>query len=260
MLIWIILMILLMGKNYPEKKILNKIPWQKDIFEGTQIKIPTPGTNLDTSQSASSARTIRVWKAQYTKTVHARGADEPIRLSAPRMIFSTREIYTLLHPGGGRRLLITQGSCPTWVETSRRPPRLHRSFSRSPTRSSFTQMGWRYNPPSSPTGQDGPIYRLVPDPPSQPTRSPRPPPPTLPHQRPPGVAKNSNCAWPTDGKSATPRRPTKPGSDVTSAASSGESDGNSEYVESPDKLPTRSANTPELEDHILELKQIHEVA
>ena len=45
-----------------------------------------------------------------------------------------------------------------------------------------------------------------------------------------------------------------------SVASSGETDGDSEYFESPENLPTISANTLQLKSHILELKQIQEVA
>ena len=49
-------------------------------------------------------------------------------------------------------------------------------------------------------------------------------------------------------------------SDVTLAASSGESYGNSEYYELPKNLPTSSANTPELEGPIQELQKMYEVA
>ena len=45
-----------------------------------------------------------------------------------------------------------------------------------------------------------------------------------------------------------------------SVASYGESDGNSEYVDSPKNLPTRLANTLQLKIHILELQHMHEVA
>ena len=43
-------------------------------------------------------------------------------------------------------------------------------------------------------------------------------------------------------------------------ASSGDSDGNSEYVESPENLPTRLANTLQLKSNILELQHMNEVA
>ena len=44
---------------------------------------------------------------------------------------------------------------------------------------------------------------------------------------------NSNCARPTYGQFATPRLPANPDGDVTLEASSGEINGNSEYVELP---------------------------
>ena len=58
----------------------------------------------------------------------------------------------------------------------------------------------------------------------------------------------------------TPVLPYELDSDITSAVSSGESDGNSEYVDFPKTAPTSSANTLELEGHIIELQQMHEVA
>ena len=57
---------------------------------------------------------------------------------------------------------------------------------------------------------------------------------------------NSNHARPRESKNATPRLPSYTESGVTSAVSSGESDDESEYVESPKNLPMRSANTAEL--------------
>ena len=44
-----------------------------------------------------------------------------------------------------------------------------------------------------------------------------------------------------------------------SVASSGEIDGNSEYVESPENLPTRFDNMSELKGHILDLQQIRDI-
>ena len=58
----------------------------------------------------------------------------------------------------------------------------------------------------------------------------------------------------------TPILTSDPRSDVTSAAIYGQSDSNSDYVESRENLPTISANTPELAGHIHELQQIHKVA
>ena len=57
----------------------------------------------------------------------------------------------------------------------------------------------------------------------------------------------------------TPRIPADPYSDVMSAANSGESDVDSEYVELPKNSPTSSAKTSELEGRIQELQQMHEV-
>ena len=108
--------------------------------------------------------------------------------------------------------------------------------------------------------QDGLIYRTVPAPPSRPMGSLRLPPPTLPHQQQSGVAKKSKHAQTTGGPTATPRQPVNTDSDAMSVASYGESDSNSEYVDSPKNLPTRLANTLQLKIHILELQHMHEVA
>ena len=62
------------------------------------------------------------------------------------------------------------------------------------------------------------------------------------------------------GPTATTRITANCDSDVTLAASSGESYGNSEYYELPKNLPTSSANTPELEGPIQELQKMYEVA
>ena len=43
-------------------------------------------------------------------------------------------------------------------------------------------------------------------------------------------------------------------------ASIGESDGDSDYVESDEKSPTSPANTPDLTGHIGELEEMNEVA
>ena len=58
----------------------------------------------------------------------------------------------------------------------------------------------------------------------------------------------------------SPRSPADPDSDVTSAASFGWSDGNSEYVELTKKSPLSSAKTPDLAGHTSELKIMHEVS
>ena len=71
--------------------------------------------------------------------------------------------------------------------------------------------------------------------------------------------RNSNLARPEEGQAASPRLPANPDSNVTSAASFGESDGNSEYVESAGNVPTSSAITLDLAGHIRELETIHEV-
>ena len=49
-------------------------------------------------------------------------------------------------------------------------------------------------------------------------------------------------------------------SDITLSASSGDSDSVPDYVESPENSPTRLANSPENEGHILELQHMQEVA
>ena len=57
----------------------------------------------------------------------------------------------------------------------------------------------------------------------------------------------------------SPSPPADQDSDVTLVASIGESDGNSDYVESAKNSPTSPANTLELEEQISELEKIQEV-
>ena len=57
-----------------------------------------------------------------------------------------------------------------------------------------------------------------------------------------------------------PIPPANPNSDVMSEASFGESDGNSDYVESTKNSPMSSANTPDLDGYISELEMVHEVS
>ena len=71
---------------------------------------------------------------------------------------------------------------------------------------------------------------------------------------------NSNCAQPTDGQTASPSPPVDQDSDVTSVASIGESDDDSDYAELAKNSPTSSANTPDLVVHISKLEEMHEVA
>ena len=71
---------------------------------------------------------------------------------------------------------------------------------------------------------------------------------------------NSNHAQPTDGQTASPSPPADQYSDVTLMGSIGENNGDSGYVNSAEKSPTSPANMPDLEGHINELEEIHEVA
>ena len=61
---------------------------------------------------------------------------------------------------------------------------------------------------------------------------------------------NLNSVQPTDGPAEIPIKPVDPGGNVTSVASSVDSDAESKYVELPENLSTSSANTQELEDRI----------
>ena len=70
---------------------------------------------------------------------------------------------------------------------------------------------------------------------------------------------NSNRLRPTNGQTASPSLPVNLDSDVTLVASIGESDGDSDYVESAENSPTSPANTPDLGGHISELEEMHEV-
>ena len=63
-----------------------------------------------------------------------------------------------------------------------------------------------------------------------------------------------------DGQTASPSPPANLDSDVKSVASIGESDDNSDYVESSEKSPTSPANKLDLAAHISKLEGIHEVA
>ena len=69
---------------------------------------------------------------------------------------------------------------------------------------------------------------------------------------------NFNRALPTEGPAATPRINSDPDSDFMLTVSSRERDGESDYVDSRENLPTSLANILELEVHIQELQQMHE--
>ena len=72
--------------------------------------------------------------------------------------------------------------------------------------------------------------------------------------------RNSNRARPTDGQTASLSPPADQDSDVTSVASTGESDRDSDYVELTEKSPMSQANTPDLAGHTSELEEMHKVA
>ena len=63
-----------------------------------------------------------------------------------------------------------------------------------------------------------------------------------------------------EGTATTPISHDKPDGDITLVASSGESDGGSEYIEPSENSPTRSANNPELKGYIQELEFMHKVS
>ena len=62
------------------------------------------------------------------------------------------------------------------------------------------------------------------------------------------------------GIAATPRPTNNPVSDFTLEASSGESDGDSDYVRSRKNFPARLTNTPEITGHFSELEKMHKVS
>ena len=70
---------------------------------------------------------------------------------------------------------------------------------------------------------------------------------------------NSNRARPTNCQTASTSLPVDQDSDVTLVASIGESNGDSDYVESDENSPTRPENTTDLEGNISELEEMHEV-
>ena len=61
-------------------------------------------------------------------------------------------------------------------------------------------------------------------------------------------------------QTASPSPPDDQDSDVTSVASIGESDGDSDYVELAKNSPKIPANKPDLEGNTSELEEMHEVA
>ena len=67
-------------------------------------------------------------------------------------------------------------------------------------------------------------------------------------------------AQPTNGQIAYHSPPTGPDNNVMLAASFGESNGNSDYVESAENSPRSSANTPDLEGHISEMETTQKVS
>ena len=72
--------------------------------------------------------------------------------------------------------------------------------------------------------------------------------------------RNSNHGQPTYVQTASPSPLANLESDVTSAASIGENDSDSDYVKSAENSPTSPANTPDLTGHISEPEEMHEVA
>ena len=71
--------------------------------------------------------------------------------------------------------------------------------------------------------------------------------------------RNSNRARPTDGQTVSPSIPADQDIDFTSVESIGERDGDSDYVKSAENSSTSPANTLDLEGHINELEEMHEV-
>ena len=72
--------------------------------------------------------------------------------------------------------------------------------------------------------------------------------------------RNSNRAQPTDVQTVSPSPPSDQDSDVMLAAIIGESDSDSDYVESAENSPTSPSNKPDLEGHISDLEEMYEVA
>ena len=63
-----------------------------------------------------------------------------------------------------------------------------------------------------------------------------------------------------NGQTASHSPPANQNSDVTSVASTGESDSDSDYVESTENSPTSPSNTADLTGHTRELEEMHKVA
>ena len=75
-----------------------------------------------------------------------------------------------------------------------------------------------------------------------------------------GEKRNSNRAQKMYGQTTSPSPLVNQDSDVTLVASIGDSDGDSDYVESDKNSLMSPANTSDLEGHIRKLEEMHEVA
>ena len=122
----------------------------------------------------------RVWSACRPTPVHDGPPIDPAQAVAHQIIAAT---------GALRGPLLHQVSRPTWVKPSRRPKNPPQSSESPLTWLLSTKMYRCSHPASSEEETSGLSYRCAHTLPTQPQRSPRPPPPTMLHRRPLKPAK-----------------------------------------------------------------------
>ena len=113
-------------------------PWQDTALKAA----PRWGSPLPDQyyvQSAVAARPSQPWNAWGQIPVNTRGTPYLVWVYAPQNTSATKGISSPLHPEGRHR---TQGSQLTWTKILLWPPRMPRSYFRSP----FTQTRRNYHP------------------------------------------------------------------------------------------------------------------
>ena len=103
----------------------NYIQWQNAVFESAPRKQAPPGTDPDTSCSASAARTIWEWNSLGPNNVHTGRPSKLVSMADSWTTVATRPLIALLHLGEVSGTLLPQGSRPTRNKTLWRSLRPH---------------------------------------------------------------------------------------------------------------------------------------